>query len=147
VDTRICKVCGLEKPFDKEYFQTKYGKPIGRTCRVCSNSTQNKRRSNPDVRKLVNECSRLYWQNNKAARSIKNNNWKKLNRGKATAWNANYRAKMLQATPKWLTQADYALIKDIYLRAKLLTDLRRFQHPCGKGFQSFQHLTSPLNLF
>ena len=34
---RLCKTCGITKPFTVEFFNSKYGKPIGCVCRACLN--------------------------------------------------------------------------------------------------------------
>lgn len=121
MDTRVCKVCGVEKPFDCKAFQHKHNKPIGRVCRACLNTAQNARRENPIVRAATNKCSKDYWANNKEKRAKKNNAWKKLNRPKATAWNAIRRAQQLNATPTWLTAAQKLEITAFYIEAAALT--------------------------
>jgi hypothetical protein len=47
--------------------------------------------------------------------------WRKANQGKANALAAKYRAKKLQATPKWLTQAQLNEIAEIYILAQELS--------------------------
>lgn len=120
---RQCSVCGVAKPFTGEFFHLKYGKPIGKICRSCLNMAQNVRRSNPEVRLAANKCSRDYWNSHKKERSIKNNNWKKLNRGKANFWERNRQLAELQRTPAWVDADELFLISEAYALAILRTEL------------------------
>jgi len=74
------------------------------------------------VRVATNKCSKDYWAANKEKRAIKNNAWKKLNRQKATAWNAIRRAQQLHATPVWLTIAQKLEMAAFYAKARMLTE-------------------------
>ena len=71
MDTRVCKVCGIAKPFDGINYHIKYGVPVGRVCRACLNLAQNVRRTDHAVRLATNLCSKLYWANNKKKRAEK----------------------------------------------------------------------------
>ena len=128
MDTRVCKVCGIAKPFDGINYHIKYGVPVGRVCRACLNLAQNVRRTDHAVRLATNLCSKLYWANNKKKRAEKNNAWKKKNRAKATMWNATRRAKQLNATPKWLDTEQLRQIGNFYGLAKLLTEATGIKH-------------------
>jgi bacterioferritin-associated ferredoxin len=39
--TKVCSICGEEKPFDVKNWHTSRGKPCGTRCRQCRNKLQN----------------------------------------------------------------------------------------------------------
>ena len=73
MDTRICKVCGIEKPFDYAAWVCSKGKPIGLICRACNRAKSltchTEKRQNDtawrEQRKVTNNANnkQRYWTN------------------------------------------------------------------------------------
>ena len=62
----------------------------------------------------------MYYEANKKQRKKYQKKWQTINKGKANAISAKYRAKKLKATPTWLTKEQNKQIKLIYCMAKIL---------------------------
>jgi hypothetical protein len=80
---KVCRKCNIEKPKSEFY----------------------KRSDNGNCRPWCIECFRSYASDwtaaNKQKKSTANKNWQQNNQAKKKAQNLGYKAKKLQATPKW----------------------------------------------
>ena len=147
---RQCKTCGITKPFTGEFFHIRQGKPTGRVCRACLNTAQNRRRKDPLVRQAVNKCSRDYWNAHKKEHAIKNNTWKKNNRGRANFWERQRELALLQRTPSWLDPDELFLVAEAYalasLRSKVTGIAWHVDHVIPLRGKTVSGLHVPLNL-
>jgi hypothetical protein len=78
------------------------------------------RAKNSEKRK---EAKRKYYAEHPERRKKENRRYREKNRSLLNARDANRRALKLNATPRWLTEADHQLTKEIYETAKVLTEV------------------------
>lgn len=131
---KVCKNCLKDLPlssFTPTKKRYKFGvlsncKPCMnrlRPSRVgCQNSIEYSRKyrqENPEkVSKTKSNRVDDWWSRNREKHNAKNRKWCRDNPDYNRAKTAKRRAKKLQATPEWLTQDHYNLIRDIYAHAK-----------------------------
>ena len=135
MDTRVCKVCGVEKPFAKGSWLINRGKPAGRICLTCHTEQWKDYhrayaaaiKSNIVKYEIQKERSRLCMSKlrgtdtGKAQLNTNNANWYKRNRPKAIANEIARQLRKQQRVPRWLTGDELGAISKLYLEARLLT--------------------------
>jgi hypothetical protein len=107
---KTCSVCGIEKPLDAFYKQSKGKYGVTSRCKLCLLEA-NKRHVKPEMQVIYSEN----WRNkgNNRERSLETNrNWRKNNLQYDAFRAATYRATKKKRTPSW---ADLNKIKLIYL--------------------------------
>jgi ABC-type ATPase with predicted acetyltransferase domain len=144
MDTRICKICGIEKEAIKGIWVTNKGKPQGRRCLACSAKRMldyhhSQMANNHEVYRLKQriyqrEYQKNYYHTNKEntkfieAKRKRNSSHQKLNLDQARAIKAKRRAAKLKRTPKWLTVEDFKQIAKVYSLAKELSEATGIAH-------------------
>jgi len=71
----------------------------------------------------VSAANKKWREENKAKQAGLTATWRKENRARYNFLHAKRRAIKLKATPKWLTENDYALLLDYYVMAKELENI------------------------
>lgn len=133
MDTRVCKVCGVEKPFVKGSWVSVHGVAEGKTCLSChalNNKHQHaKRYVNQEIRKKEQARCRETKRIARLQTSLKlkmlqaTNTWYYNNKAKAISLAINRRIAKMHRTPRWLIYEDLALIEAKYSIAKWLSEV------------------------
>jgi hypothetical protein len=120
---KFCKKCGQLKEF-KEFYKHIGGKHGLRSeCKICKNKDiRNRYIANPQKKLDSNK----QWRNAHPEKSKLNSQihckeWRLKNPGKNNAKSAKYRARRLQATPKWLTKEQLKEMERCYIDANELS--------------------------
>lgn len=125
ITAKICNVCKVEKSL-QEFYKHKEGKYGTRPdCKICFNSNS-KRKNSSKLYKLSEKgkesCNR-YNKSDKHKKSIKK--YRKSIKGRAQKAHdmVKYRASVIRATPKWLSEKELMEIKKLYLEAARLNSI------------------------
>jgi hypothetical protein len=141
---KICSTCKIEKDFSCFTKKTREKDGLDGQCKSCRKIAylkyyeKNKERikkvnkfykeKNPEKAKLAQKNSflkkidyykeqkKLWRRQNPQKTRVYFNTYKNKNYGKVISWQANYRAKKLQATPKWFEKD---LVEKVYEKAKI----------------------------
>lgn len=123
---KVCSKCGIKKPLS-DFYKDRARKDGHRPhCKKCKNAINKRWRDENWSKEL--ETTKIWRKANRERRLITNTKWRKNNLGKDAAKTAKRHAAKLQATPKWLTKSDYAMIEAFYVEARELTQATGIQY-------------------
>lgn len=125
--TKICKVCGLEKEAIQGIWVMRHGKPSGRTCLACARKAHRKKVFDPETGELRSynglaqkRRSRKAWKQQHPAKQRLAEARIKQSNSRLPPSSQRWYARLVAATPKWLSDAQWAAMDVVYLESRAL---------------------------
>jgi len=123
--TKLCATCKIEKSVSEFYKQTTRGSyGVRGSCKACDNLK--KRAYRTQLGDALKTRKQQDYLKNREARLAQKQVYRRANKGKINALVAARKKVIKQRTPKWLTEDERWMIKEVYELAALRTEMLGF---------------------